>query len=88
MPHMPTYEYFCETKGQTAALSHRISELLETWGELCQQNGSAAGPIPARSPIRRPLSAAPLLTGKGASAAPWAAKSAAGAACGGCAWPA
>jgi hypothetical protein len=67
MPHMPTYVYFCEANGQTAELSHRISELLGTWGELCQQSGSASGQIPARSPTRRPISASALLSGQGAA---------------------
>jgi predicted nucleic acid-binding Zn ribbon protein len=90
MPHMPTYEYFCEANGQTVEVSHRMSELLETWGDLCQRRGTASGKTPAKSPIRRLISASAVLSGKGASAATQAANCDAGAACcgGGCGWPA
>jgi len=89
MPHMPTYERFCETNGQTAGISHRMSELLGAWAELCQQSGIASGQISARRPIRRLISAAARLTGKGLRAATQAANGhARTACCGGCAWPA
>jgi predicted nucleic acid-binding Zn ribbon protein len=86
MPHMPTYEYLCEANGQTVEVSHRMSELLETWGDLCQRSGTAGGKTPASAPIRRLISASGVLSGKGASAA----SCDAGAACcgGGCGWPA
>jgi predicted nucleic acid-binding Zn ribbon protein len=90
MPHMPTYEYFCEANGETLEVSHRMSELLGTWGELCQRLGTAPGTTPARAPIRRLISQAAVLSGRGASAAAPAANCDAGAACcgGGCGWPA
>jgi predicted nucleic acid-binding Zn ribbon protein len=89
MPHMPTYEYFCEANGQTIEVSHRLSERLTSWGELCQRTGTAAGRTPARSPIRRLISAAAVLSGKGAGAAAEPASCDAGPACcgGGCGLP-
>jgi len=90
MPHMPTYEYFCEANGRTVEVSHRMSELLGSWGELCQRTGTSPGITPARSPIRRLISASAVLSGKGASAAAQAASCEAGPACcgGGCTLPA
>jgi hypothetical protein len=53
MPHMPTHEYFCEANGPTIAVSHRLSALPGSWGELCQRSGAGL----ARSPIQCPKAA-------------------------------
>lgn len=66
MPHMPTHECFCEANGQTVELSQRLSELLGSWGELCQGLGIGSGKNPAGAPIRRLISQLAALTGKGA----------------------
>ena len=90
MPHMPTYEYFCEANGQTIEVSHRMSERLTSWGELCQRSGTDPGRTAGPTPIRRLISASAVLSGKGSSSAEQAANCDAGAACcgGGCGLPA
>lgn len=50
---MPTYDYRCEANGQVVEVSHRISELLKTWGELCKQAGIEPGDTPAEAPVRK-----------------------------------
>ena len=32
---MPAYDYHCETNGRTVEVSHTMTTLLQTWGELC-----------------------------------------------------
>ena len=51
---MPTYDYRCDTNGQVLEVSHRMSEPLSTWGELCspprhgdgRDGGRGPGPSP------------------------------------------
>jgi predicted nucleic acid-binding Zn ribbon protein len=87
MAGMPTYEYFCEANGQTVEASHRMSERLATWGELCQRGAASAGKTPVGAPIRRLISAPAVLSGRVGSSQ--AAACEAGPACcgGGCALP-
>jgi predicted nucleic acid-binding Zn ribbon protein len=67
MAAMPTYEYFCAANGRTVEVSHRMSERLATWGEVCQHSGMSAGSTPARAPVERLISAAAVLSGKAGS---------------------
>ncbi|KPK36647.1 MAG: regulator [Gammaproteobacteria bacterium SG8_47] len=50
---MPTYDYRCEANGQVVEIKHRMSEQVNTWGELCQRAGVATGDTPADSPVTR-----------------------------------
>jgi hypothetical protein len=50
---MPTYDYRCEANGQVVEVNHRISDLLNTWGELCEQAGIERGDTPAEAPVRK-----------------------------------
>lgn len=50
---MPTYDYLCETNGRVIEVKHRMSEILSTWGELCEQAGLEAGDTPPDSPVQR-----------------------------------
>jgi hypothetical protein len=40
---MPTYDYYCEANGQMVEVIHRISETMNTWGELCEKVGVEPG---------------------------------------------
>ncbi len=40
---MPTYDYICETNGQVVEVRHKMEEMIETWGDLCQQAGIDPG---------------------------------------------
>jgi hypothetical protein len=50
---MPTYDYRCESNNRTVEVSHRMSESLGTWGELCAKAGIEPGDTPASSPVIR-----------------------------------
>jgi predicted nucleic acid-binding Zn ribbon protein len=50
---MPTYDYLCPANGRIVEVSHRMSESLATWGELCARAGIEAGATPAGAPIER-----------------------------------
>lgn len=50
---MPTYDYRCEANGQVVEVSHRMSETLRTWGELCEAAGRDLGDTPADTPVSR-----------------------------------
>ena len=50
---MPTYDYRCEANGQIVEVKHPMSELLKTWGELCERAGTDPGETPPDSPVNR-----------------------------------
>ncbi|MCH9652282.1 MAG: zinc ribbon domain-containing protein [Planctomycetes bacterium] len=61
---MITYEYFCETNGQTVEVSHRMQESLKNWGELCDKAGIPLADTPASTPIERLISGGLLFIGE------------------------
>ena len=50
---MPTYDYRCDANGQVVEVTHRMSETLRTWGELCQRAHVEPGDTPTDSPVHR-----------------------------------
>jgi hypothetical protein len=50
---MPTYDYRCEANGQIVEVKHRMSETVQTWGELCQLAGIEPGDTEPASPVSR-----------------------------------
>lgn len=50
---MPTYDYRCELSGQVVEVKHRMSEMLNTWGELCERAGIDPGATPVDAPVVR-----------------------------------
>jgi hypothetical protein len=50
---MPTYDYLCNANGQVVEVSHRMSELMHTWGELCTRAGIEPGQTPENTPVQR-----------------------------------
>ena len=64
---MPAYDYHCEANGRTVEVSHGMTTLLRTWGELCEAADLEVGDTPSETPLRRVFSA-PLLVGSGAAA--------------------
>ena len=47
---MPSYDYRCEHNGQVIEVMHKMSEKLNTWGELCELAGQELGDTPADAP--------------------------------------
>ena len=50
---MPTYDYHCDTNGQTIEVKHGMNELIGTWAELCERLGMDKGNTPDDSPVRK-----------------------------------
>ncbi len=50
---MPTYDYRCDTNNRVVEISHRMSESLNNWGELCAHAGMEVGDTPADAPVHR-----------------------------------
>lgn len=50
---MPTYDYRCDANSQVVEVSHRMSEKMQNWGELCKKAGIDPGNTPADSPVTR-----------------------------------
>ncbi len=50
---MPTYDYRCDTNDRVIEVTHRMSESLNNWGELCERAGLELGDTPADSPVHR-----------------------------------
>ncbi len=50
---MPTYDYRCETNGRVVEVMHRMSEQMNTWGELCAKAGVESGDTPKDAPVTR-----------------------------------
>ncbi|MCA9013952.1 MAG: hypothetical protein KDA77_01350 [Planctomycetaceae bacterium] len=61
---MITYEYYCEANGKTIEVSHRMSESIKTWGELCQKAGIPLDEIPQTTPVERLISGGLLFKGE------------------------
>ncbi len=54
---MPTYEYLCETNGRVVEVHHKMAERIQTWGQLCDRAGIAAGRTDPRTPVTKLISA-------------------------------
>jgi hypothetical protein len=68
---MPTYDYHCETNGRTLEVSHRMSETLHTWGELCTKAGVEPGDTPLDTPVSRMATGGSFIgSGSGGSSMP------------------
>ncbi|MBK1641644.1 regulator [Chromatium okenii] len=50
---MPTYDYRCENNKRVIEVSHRMSDTLTNWGELCACAGLELGDTPADTPVQR-----------------------------------
>lgn len=56
---MPSYDYRCPANGQVVEVKHAMSELMSTWGEVCEKAGMDLNGTPADSPVEK------LITGGG-----------------------
>ncbi|QIK38746.1 zinc ribbon domain-containing protein [Caldichromatium japonicum] len=50
---MPTYDYRCPANNRVVEVTHRMSETISTWGELCARAGIEPGDTPANTPVER-----------------------------------
>lgn len=66
---MPKYDYRCELNGQTVEVIHPMSQVVATWGELCELASVETGETPANTPVHKIISGGYVATGA-ASRAP------------------
>ena len=60
---MPTYDYLCEANGRVVEVSHKMSDQVVNWGELCQRAGIARGKTPAGSPVQKLITGGAVISG-------------------------
>lgn len=61
---MPTYQYYCTANQRTLDVMHRMSETVETWGDLCQLADQDQGDTPAHVPVEKLLGTGMVLAKK------------------------
>lgn len=66
---MPKYDYRCDMNGQTVEVSHSMSQVVNTWGELCALANIATGETPADTPVHKIISGGFVATGSSAGPA-------------------
>ena len=62
---MPTYDYRCDANGRVLEVSHRMTDEVRTWGELCELAGIEPGDTPAGSPVKRLATGGNVITNSG-----------------------
>lgn len=58
---MPTYDYYCDANDCKVEVSHKMNDIITTWGELCQAAGRDTGDTAADTPVRKLITAAALV---------------------------
>ena len=67
---MPTYDYFCDANGRKVEVSHKMSESIANWGELCARSASEPGDTPAETPVKRLITSAAIISNTGSGNEP------------------
>ena len=67
---MPTYDYRCEANGRVVEVMHRMSEQMNTWGELCEKAGIEPGDTPDDTPVTRMATGGNFISSSGTGADP------------------
>ena len=50
---MPTYDYRCDANEQIVEVKHKMSEVINTWGELCEKADVDPGNTPLDAPVKK-----------------------------------
>ncbi len=50
---MPTYDYLCPANGRVVEVSHKMSEQVATWAELCRRAGLPLDGTPGKTQVER-----------------------------------
>jgi hypothetical protein len=50
---MPTYDYLCPANGRVVEVSHKMSEQVANWAELCRRAGLPLDGTPGKTPVER-----------------------------------
>ncbi len=59
---MPSYDYYCETNGQTVEVGHSIHKKLGFWAEVCYYANVPLGETDPEAPVKRVIRKAPGVT--------------------------
>ncbi|MBL3600149.1 MAG: zinc ribbon domain-containing protein [gamma proteobacterium endosymbiont of Lamellibrachia anaximandri] len=62
---MPTYDYFCSANSRTIEVTHKMSEGIATWGELCNKAGIETGDTPADATVKRLITGGAVISSGG-----------------------
>lgn len=65
---MPKYDYRCEQNGRVVEVSHSMSDVVSTWGQLCALAHIDAGETPEDSPVHKIISGGFVATGTASKA--------------------
>lgn len=58
------YDYECIATRKVLEVEHKLSESIDTWGQLCERAGVEPGDTPLDSPVRRLITGVLLIGGK------------------------
>ena len=69
---MPSYDYYCPANGKTVEVNHRMSEILKSWGEICERTHLELGDTPSDSPVEKRITGGVFIhsPGKGNDSTP------------------
>ncbi len=59
---MPTYDYYCDTNGRKLEVTHKMSESIRSWGELCERAHIDLGDTPSDTPVRKLISGGAIIS--------------------------
>ncbi len=59
---MPTYDYLCETNGRKIEVNHKMSDNIDSWGQLCHQAGVEPGETPVDTPVKRLITGGAIIS--------------------------
>ncbi|WP_177419491.1 zinc ribbon domain-containing protein [endosymbiont of Lamellibrachia barhami] len=62
---MPTYDYFCSANNRTIEVTHKMSEDIATWEELCNKAGIETGDTPVNATIKRLITGGAIISNSG-----------------------
>jgi hypothetical protein len=58
---MPTYDYVCEANGRRVEVSHKMSEVIRSWGELCELARIEPGDTPREAAVKKLISGGAII---------------------------
>ncbi len=59
---MPTYDYYCDANGRKVEVTHKMSKIIYSWGELCEQARIEPGDTPPSTPVHKLISGGAVIS--------------------------
>ena len=67
---MPSYDYRCPANGKVVEVKHAMSEVVSTWGEVCEKTGLDLNGTPANAPVEKLITGGGILKSNSLGSAP------------------